>query len=78
MKIKQIFKNSFIFALANLPRNLGIMVLITAIAVLTFGVSTEIGLLISLLISVSIIGYIVNFIVQPVIAKYMIKAENEQ
>lgn len=77
MKLKQIYKNSLIFALAHLPRNIGVLILITAVAVLTFGFTTIVGVLISVLISVSFIGYIVNFIVQPVIAKHMIKAEEE-
>lgn len=77
MKLKQILKNSLIFSLAHLPRNLGILLLITIIAGLTFGMSTFIGILLSFLISASLIGYIVNFIVHPVIAKHMIKPEDD-
>lgn len=77
MKLKQILKNSFIFTLAHMPRNIGILALITIVATLTFGFTTEIGILISFILSVSLIGYIVNFIVQPVISKHMIKPQEE-
>jgi uncharacterized membrane protein YesL len=77
MKLKQIYKNSLIFALAHMPRNLGILLLIGAVAVLTFGFTAIVGVLLSLLISVSLIGYIVNFTVQPVISKHMIAPSGE-
>lgn len=73
MKLKQILKNSLIFALSHLPRNIGVLALIIIIAALTFGYSTIIGVLLSIVIVPAIIGYTVNFIIQPVIKKHMIK-----
>jgi len=72
MTIKQIYKNSLIFTLAHLPRNIGILILITIIAVATFSFSTFIGVIVAGLLSVALIGYTVNFLVEPVIKKHMI------
>lgn len=72
MTVKQIYRNSLIFTLAYLPRNLGILISIIIVAIATFSSITVIGVLIASLLSVSLIGYIVNFLVQPIIEKHMI------
>ncbi len=72
MTVRQIYRNSLILTLAHLPRNVGILALISIFAVATFSFGSELGILICLLISVSLIGYTVNFLVQPVINKHLI------
>jgi uncharacterized membrane protein YesL len=71
MKLKQILKNSLIFALSHLMRNIGVFIIIFAIAVLSFGYNTIIGVLLSILITPSLIGLIINFTTQPVVRKHM-------
>ena len=70
LTVKQILKNSLIFALAHLPRNIGVLALAALIAMLTFGYNIEIGILLSFLITPALISYTVNFIIQPVIKTY--------
>lgn len=77
LTVKQILKNSLIFALAHLPRNIGVLALAALIAMLTFGYNIEIGILLSFLITPALIGYTVNFIIQPVIKKHMIKTQDD-
>jgi uncharacterized membrane protein YesL len=77
LTVKQILKNSLIFALAHLPRNIGVLALAALIAMLTFGYNIEIGILLSFLITPALISYTVNFIIQPVIKKHMIKTQDD-
>lgn len=75
LKLKQILKNAFIFTFVSVFRNIGILILISAISFITFGFSFELGILISFLVSPSLIGYIISFTTQPVISRYMVPAE---
>ncbi|MCK9479394.1 MAG: DUF624 domain-containing protein [Firmicutes bacterium] len=78
MKLRQIIKNSLIFTLSHLPRNIGVLALIVVIAGLSFGYSIMVGILLGIIIVPTIIGYTVSFIVQPVIKKHMIKQEEPE
>ncbi len=77
LKLRQILRNSLIFALSQLPRNIAVLALIGIVAVLTFGYYTVVGVLVSLLIVPSLVGYIINFITQPVVKRHMITETNE-
>ena len=76
MKLLQILKNSLIFAVAHLPRNVAVLVLIFIIAALVFGVSSFVGILLSFLIAAGLISFTVHFITQPVVVRHMMKEEN--
>lgn len=72
MSLGQILKNALILTLGHLPRNLLVFVVVAAIAVITFSISVQMGLLFSGLISVALIGYVVNFTSLDIVKKYMI------
>lgn len=71
LSVKQIFRNSFIFAMVKLPQNLGIL-LICAILLFVCYFYYLLGILLTPLIVFSTIGLIINFSVYPTIKKYMI------
>lgn len=77
MKFKDIVKNSFIFALAKLPLNLFLLILIGAISYIVFRYII-VGLLITCLILYALCGFIIVFSVYPTIEKYMLIPARKQ
>lgn len=78
MKFFDILKNSFIFALAKLPLNLFILILIAAISYFLFHYIVT-GLLLTALFLYSFSGFLVVFSVYPTLEKHMlIPAEKQQ
>ena len=79
LSVKQIYKNSLLFAVAKLLPNLGIVLLCIFIQLLTLGMiipfNSLIGVLLYFLITVSFIGFITNFYAYPKLKKYMIREE---
>lgn len=80
MKLLDIIKNSFLFALGRLPWNIITFALIAVLCYFTF-VNYVIGMLVLILILYALCGFLVVFSVYPTIEKYMIipakKIENE-
>jgi len=83
LKFSSIYKNSFIFALVALPRNLLIVLLIVLLFVYAVILTPLMLLLLFLLIAFYLLFgfafsmYTVNFIVYPVIDKFLIRGETE-
>lgn len=71
MKLKDILVNSFIFALAKLPLNIFILVLVCAISYFAFHYIFT-GLILTVLILYTLCGFIVTFSVYPTIEKHML------
>lgn len=79
LTLRQLYKNSFIFAMAKFFPNLGIILLCILLILLSFYFSTIIGIILFSFITVSTIGLITNFYVYPKLKKYMIdKVEGEE
>ncbi len=83
LSIKQIYKNSLIFAIIKFLPNVGIVLLNCLIILLTFGViipfSPVIGLILYFFITVGLTGFISNFYAYPKLKKYMIsRVEKEE
>ena len=80
MKLLDLIKNSFLFALGRLPWNIITFALIAVLCYFTF-VNYVIGMLVLILILYALCGFLVVFSVYPTIEKYMIipakKIENE-
>ncbi len=77
LKLIDILKNSFIFALAKLPLNLLILVLIVVISYAAF-YYPMIGLLLTALILYAFCGFLVVFSVYPTIEKHMLIPAQKQ
>jgi hypothetical protein len=81
LSIKDIYKNSFIFAIIKFIPNAGILLLSAFIILFTFGLiipfSPVVGLFIYLLFTVSLIGFLTNFYAYPKLQKYMISRLDE-
>lgn len=73
LKLSQIYKNAFIFAIAKAPLNLLITVICTAIAILCLlYVPYIINVILLLLIYMSLFGFITVYCIYPTIDKNMI------
>lgn len=71
LKIKQIYKNALIFAMAKFLPNLGILILCFVLLQATF-IYPVIGIILFCLITMSLIGLITNFYAYPKLKKYII------
>lgn len=71
LKFSDVLKNSFIFALAKLPLNLFVLILICAISYLSF-FKILIGPIVLALILYALCGFIVVFSIYPTIEKHML------
>jgi uncharacterized membrane protein YesL len=71
LSIKQIYKNASIFAMMRFLPNLGILILILAIVLLTF-YNILIGAVLMPFITFSFVGLLTNFYVYPQIKKHII------
>lgn len=78
LSIKQIYKNSLIFAIVKLFPNLGIFLLSVSLIFLTFYFNAIIGLFLYVFITVSLIGLITNFYVYPKLQKYMMRDDETE
>jgi uncharacterized membrane protein YesL len=82
LSLKQIYKNSFIFAAIKFLPNLGILLLCALIITFSFGLVISFGQIIGMLfyifITVSLIGYILNFYAYPKLKRYMIAEEEDE
>lgn len=79
LTMKQVYRNSLIFALAKFLPNLGILILCILLILLSFYFNTLIGVVLYIFLTVSTIGLITNFYVYPKIKKHMIdKLEPEE
>jgi len=72
MKFMDIIKNSFIFALAKLPLNIMLFVIIGAIACLA-AVYSVLGILLTAIFLCTFCGFLVSFSVYPTIERYMLE-----
>ena len=72
MKFIDILKNSFIFALAKLPINV-LMLVIIGIIVYFSVAYTAIGIILTAVILYAVCGFMVTFSVYPTIEKYMLE-----
>lgn len=76
LSLKQLYKNSLIFAVIKFLPNIGILLLSMLIIFLSFGLiipfNPLIGFVPYLFLTVSLIGFITNFYVYPKLKKYMI------
>ncbi|HHW32002.1 MAG TPA: DUF624 domain-containing protein [Clostridiaceae bacterium] len=77
LSVLQIYKNALLFAMLKFLPNLGILVLCTAIILLSFYFPV-IGIILLLFITFSFIGLITNFYVYPSLKKYMIDKLEEE
>ncbi|OQB15976.1 MAG: hypothetical protein BWY15_00103 [Firmicutes bacterium ADurb.Bin193] len=77
MKLNQILKNSFIFTVIKLPRNIGVVLLMLVASSLAFGFISQIGLILSFFILPAAICFTVSFITAPVIEKYMMPQKTD-
>lgn len=71
MKLKDIIKNSFIFALGRLPQNLLTLAIIVAVCYFAFS-NFLIGMLVLILLLYAFCGFLTVFSVYPTIEKYML------
>ena len=81
LSLKKIFKNSLIFAILGMKRNL--MALLGIICVLVINlmilrVLTPVGILLPLLISVSLMTFMANYAAWPVVKRFMIDPYESQ
>lgn len=76
LSLKQLYKNSLIFAVIKFLPNIGILLLSIFIIFLSFGMiipfNPLIGFVPYLFLTVSLIGFLTNFYVYPKLKKYMI------
>lgn len=72
LSIRQIYKNSFIFAILKLFQSLGFMLICIGLIIMTFYFNPFIGLILFPLITMSVVGLIINFYVNTVMKKYII------
>lgn len=76
LSVKQIYKNSLIFAIIKFLPNIAILLLSTFLVLLSFGMIIPFyplfGLLPYLFLTVSLTGFLTNFYVYPKLMKYMI------
>jgi uncharacterized membrane protein YesL len=78
LKIKQIYKNAMIFAIAKIIPNIGILLLCVLIVLATFYFHTLIGMVLLFFVTISFVGFIINFYVYGKLKKYMLdKAEKQ-
>lgn len=77
LKIKDIYKNAFLFAILKFIPNICILLLCIAIVFITF-LEFSIGTMLLACITLSTTGFIMNFYAYPVIKKYMIDKVEEQ
>lgn len=76
LPLKQLYKNSLIFALIKFLPNVGILLLSAFLIFLSFGIifpfNPLIGFIPYLFITVSLVGFLTNFYAYPKLKKYMI------
>jgi uncharacterized membrane protein YesL len=77
LKLKQIYKNAFIFAIMGIWRNILVTVLLGLFVVLHV-IFVWFSLLFIPFISLGFMGLLINFSSWPIIQKYMIDANNNQ
>lgn len=73
LSIKQIIKNSLIFAIIKFFPNLLILIICVAIVLASFGFQPIIGIVLYPFFTLSLIGFITNFYVYPKLKKYIIE-----
>lgn len=83
LSIKNLYKNSFIFAVIKFLPNIGILLLCAFIVLLSFGMiipfNPIIGFVPYIFLTYSLIGFITNFYAYPKLKKYMIsRIEDEE
>ena len=84
LKLKQIYKNAFIFAIIGLWRNLfltivlGVWILLHVLAFFLMGWPLLLALLFFLLLDFSLICYLINFTIYPLVEKMIIKPYYEK
>ncbi len=71
LKVKQVYKNALIFAMAKFLPNLGILIVCFVLLQATF-IYPVIGVILFCLITMSLIGLITNFYAYPKLKKYII------
>ncbi|HOJ09015.1 MAG TPA: hypothetical protein PK733_00275 [Clostridiales bacterium] len=72
LNLRQLYRNALIFSLAKFFPNLGILILCTALVLLSFYFNTLIGIILFIFLTVSTIGLIINFYIYPKLKRYMI------
>ncbi len=77
LKLSAIIKNSFIFALAKLPLNLFVLILVSLISYFSF-FKPFIGIVLLILIIYILCGFLVVFSIYPTIEKHMLIPVQEQ
>ncbi len=70
--VSQLYRNAMLLAIAKFLPNLGILILCSALVILSFFFNPIIGILLYALITISTIGLIINFYVYPKLKKYII------
>jgi len=83
LTIRQLYKNALSFAIMKLIPNLLILILCSALVIVSFYFNPIIGYILFFFITMALISFITNFYVYPKIDKYMIqptlqKEEDEQ
>lgn len=83
LTIRQLYKNALSFAIMKLIPNLLILILCSALVIVSFYFNPIIGYILFFFITMALISFITNFYVYPKIDKYMIqptlqKEEEEQ
>ncbi|NLV36234.1 MAG: DUF624 domain-containing protein [Clostridiaceae bacterium] len=82
LSLKNLYKNSFIFAVIKFLPNIGILLLCALIVFLSFGMiitfNPLIGFIPYFLLTFSLIGFITNFYVYPKLEKYIIARIDEE
>ena len=77
LSVKQVYKNSLIFAIVKFFPNLGILLLCSLIIFASL-YYTIIGIILYMLITVSFIGLLTNYYVYPKLKKYIIEKLEEE
>ncbi|HEX9058987.1 MAG TPA: hypothetical protein VF941_02275 [Clostridia bacterium] len=77
LRVRDIYKNAFIFTVLSFKANIGIILICLIFIVLAF-YSPYIGILLLLLLLFSTVGLITNFHAYPLLKKYMIEKAEEQ
>lgn len=72
LKLKDLFRNSLLFAIGKLPLNILITIICGAIVFFSF-YYIAVGAILSFVITLSLLGYIVVFSVYPTIDSYLIE-----
>ncbi len=83
LTIRQLYKNALSFAIMKLIPNLLILILCSALVIVSFYFNPVIGYILFIFITMALISFITNFYVYPKLDKYMIqptlqKKEEEQ